>query len=131
MDFRKGASILQSIGERLAHVRKNILSMNQKEFAQLVGISQGALSDAENNNRGLSMEAIIKLMKYSKSDISFSCDWILTGAKEEPIGLTSDETELLKTYNKLDRRGQHRVHTVIYEELDRSVAGENKKESVG
>lgn len=122
---------MQSIGERLAHVRKNILSMNQKEFAQLIGLSQGALSDVENNNRGLPMEAIIELIKYSKSDNSFSCDWILTGVKDEPIGLTSDETELIKTYNKLDRRGQHRVHTVIYEELDRSVDEENKKGNVG
>lgn len=118
---------MQSIGERLAHVRKSILSMNQKEFSQLIGISQGALSDIENNNRGLPMEAIIELIKYSKSNNSFSCDWILTGIKDEPSGLTSDETELLITYNKLDRRGQHRMHTVIYEELDRSEAESDKK----
>ena len=31
----------------------------------------------------------------------------------------NDEKELLTTYNKLDRRGQHRVHTIIYEEMDR------------
>lgn len=120
---------MKSIGERLAYVRKNILLMNQTEFSRLIGVSQGALSDIENNNRGLSMEAIIELIKYSKTNNLFSFFWILTGIEEEPIGLSPDETELLNTYKRLDRRGQHRVHTIIYEELDRSVAEVNKKEN--
>ena len=34
-------------------------------------------------------------------------------------GLSVDQEELISTYSQLDRRGQHRVHTIIYEELDR------------
>lgn len=112
---------MDSIGERLSYTRSTILSMNQKDFAKLIGISQGALSEIENNKRGLSMEAIVELMKYSKSDKSVSCSWILTGIADSSTNpvLSSDEKELIETYNHLDRRGQHRVHTIIYEELDR------------
>lgn len=117
---------MKSVGERLAYTRNTILSMNQKDFSKLLGVSQGALSEIENNKRGLPMEAIIELMKYSKSDNSVSCSWILTGMSDDAPGstLSNDEKELISTYNKLDRRGQHRVHTVIYEELDRIAATE-------
>ena len=70
---------MNSVGERLAYTRSTILSMNQKDFSKLLGVSQGALSEIENNKRGLPMEAIIELMKYSKTDNSISCSWILTG----------------------------------------------------
>lgn len=112
---------MKSVGERLAYTRNTVLSMNQKDFSKLLGISQGALSEIENNKRGLPMEAIIELMKYSKTDNSVSCSWILTGMSDDAPGamLSNDEKELISTYNKLDRRGQHRVHTIIYEELDR------------
>ena len=33
--------------------------------------------------------------------------------------MKNDETELLLNYKKLDTRGQYKLHTVIYEELDR------------
>ena len=112
---------MKSIGERLSYTRNTILGMNQKDFAKLIGVSQGALSEIENNKRGLPMESIIELMKYSISDKSISCSWILTGISDtfSSSGLSNDEKELIDTYNKLDRRGQHRVHTIIYEELDR------------
>lgn len=112
---------MDSVGERLAYTRSTILSMNQTNFSKILGISQGALSEIEKNRRGLPMEAIIELMKYSKENNSISCSWILTGEKEDNSHseLTNDEKELVETYNQLDRRGQHRVHTIIYEELDR------------
>lgn len=118
---------MKSVGERLAYTRNTLLSMNQKDFAKLLGVSQGALSEIENNKRGLPMEAIIELMKYSKSDISISCSWILTGIDDLPntSHLSDDEKELIETYKKLDRRGQHRVHTVIYDEIDR-ISADNK-----
>jgi len=98
--------------------------MNQKDFSKLLGVSQGALSEIENNKRGLPMEAIIELMKYSKSNNSVSCCWILTGMSDDvpETMLSNDEKELISTYNELDRRGQHRIHTIIYEELDRIAA---------
>lgn len=115
---------MKSIGERLAYVRSTILGMNQADFAKLLGVSQGALSAMENNKRGLPMEAIIKLMIYSKSNNSVSCSWILTGIEDIPTPntLSLDEQELLSTYNSLDRRGKHSIHMAIYNELDRMKA---------
>ena len=40
---------MKSVGERLAYTRNTILSMNQKDFSKLLCISQGALSEIENN----------------------------------------------------------------------------------
>lgn len=117
---------MKSIGERLSYVRSTILEMNQAEFAKLLGVSQGALSAMENNKRGLPMEAIIKLILYSKKNNSISCSWILTGIDDTPSHptLSLDEQELLSTYNCLDNRGKHSVHMAIYQELDRMKANE-------
>ncbi len=112
---------METIGERLLYTRTQILSMSQTEFSRMLKISQGALSEIENNKRGIPLEAIIELLKYSNQDNNISCKWILTGLKDEinHTELTVDEKELITTYNLLDRRGQHRIHTIIYEELDR------------
>lgn len=112
---------MESIGARLTYTRTVILSMNQSDFSKLLGVSQGALSAMENDKRGLPMEAIIKLMNYSKKNNSVSCSWILTGEKDNDgcTFLSPDEKELISTYQKLDRRGQHSVHMAIYKELDR------------
>ena len=111
---------LTTIGKRISYTRNHLLSMNQKEFSRLLGISQGSLSEIENNKRGLPMEAIIALLKYSKPNTSVSVFWILTGETDTRSScLSTDETELISTYRTLDRRGQHRIHTTIYEEIDR------------
>lgn len=126
---------MDSIGKRLFYIRKNILSMSQKDFSELLGISQGALSEVEHDNRGLPIEAMVELSKYSKQNNSFSTDWLLTGynniTKNISPHLTPHEQELLDTYGHLDSRGQHRVHTVIYEELDRIDRETAKKDRSG
>lgn len=114
---------MEHIGERLAYIRKNAFNLNQKDFSKLIGVSQGALSDVENGNRGLSMEAFIRLYEYSKRENPFSFAWLLLG-KGEPLDLevpllTEDEQELLNSYRQLDSRGRHIIHAAIYQELDR------------
>lgn len=115
---------MENIGKRLSYIRKNIFNLNQKAFSNLIGVSQGALSDIENGNRGLSMEALICLCEYSKGDNPFSFSWLLLG-KGEPVNLeapllTDDEQELLNSYRQLDSRGRHIIHATIYQELDRN-----------
>ena len=82
---------MKTVGERISYIRSTVLSMNQKDFARLLGISQGALSEIEHDKRGLPMEAIIELIKYSKENTSVSCSWILTGISE-----ISNDTDLSK-----------------------------------
>lgn len=114
-----------SIGERIAFRRKE-LGITGQQVKDSIGISTGNLSGIE---RGSSLPSATALIGLSKI-LMCSIDWILTGEtpKSEfstlPV-LSDDEKELLDTYNKLDRRGQHRVHTIIYEEQDRMNNSKN------
>lgn len=108
-----------SIGERVASRRKE-LGITGQQIKETIGISTGNLSGIEKGSSLPSATALIGLSKM----LNCSIDWILTGKTPKSEFLTTSalsdgEKELLDTYNKLDRRGQHRVHTTIYEELDR------------
>lgn len=108
-----------SIGERIAARRKE-LGITGQQVKDSIGISTGNLSGIEKGSSLPSATALIGLSQI----LDCSIDWILTGKTPKSEFLTSitlseSEEELLDTYNKLDRRGQHRVHTIIYEELDR------------
>lgn len=112
----------RSIGERIAARRKE-LGITGQQVKERTGISTGNLSGIEKGSSLPSATALIGLSQI----LNCSIDWILTG--NSPISefstsrdLSEGEEELLSTYNKLDRRGQHRVHTIIYEELDRMNA---------
>jgi len=129
LDVLGGGHCMEHIGKRLSYVRKNFYNLSQKDFSALIGVSQGALSDVENGNRGLSMEALISLYEHSIEDIPFSFAWLLLG-KGEPLSsdipqLTEDEQELLNSYRQLDNRGRHIIHASIYQELDRINSPKN------
>ena len=114
---------MNTIGKRLNHLRKEILSLNQITFASILNVSQGALSDIENDNRGLPIEALTNLCNDTIEKTPFSILWLLTG-KGQPLGietqiLSLDECEILETYRNMDARGKHTIHAAIYEELDR------------
>lgn len=109
--------------------------MNQKDFADLIGVSQGALSQIENDKRGISMEAIIELMKYSKTNKNISCLWILTGIKDEIVTsdekkLNENELELLSFFKLLPEREQikwiARIEDATKQYITNSEGGEYK-----
>ena len=58
------------------------------------------------------LEQLAKMCEF----FAISSDYLLFGVANI---LSPDHQELIDTYDKLDRRGQHRVHTIIYEEIDR------------
>lgn len=55
--------------------------------------------------------------------LNISADYLLTGQETNmnPIvlELTPSEQELLNNFRLLDLRGQYKVHTLVYDELDR------------
>ena len=121
------------IGKRIAERRKS-LGITGQQIKDQIGISTGNLSGIEKGNSLPSAAALIGLSKI----LNCSVDWILKGEsliseEHNEIDPTDDETELLNNYSKLDSRGKHRVHTVIYEELDRidTQAEEREKKNVG
>jgi SOS-response transcriptional repressor LexA len=67
-----------NFGSRLKEIRK-YKSFVQKEFANILGVSQGTLSDLEKNKTAPSFQTLQKL-KNRFADIS--SDWLLTGVGE-------------------------------------------------
>ena len=121
------------IGKRIAERRKS-LGITGQQIKDQIGISTGHLSGIEKGDSLPSAAALIGLSKI----LNCSVDWILKGEsliseEHNEIDPTDDKTELLNNYSKLDSRGKHRVHTVIYEELDRidTQAEEREKKNVG
>lgn len=70
----KSSSITNFLGDRLRRWRKSI-PMKSFELAKLIHISQGSLSDIENNKSLPSADTLAKL--YQKTDINIV--WLLVG----------------------------------------------------
>lgn len=120
------------IGSRI-RMRRNELNIKGEQIYEATGISTGNLSGIETGKSLPSSTALVGLSKI----LDCSIDWILTGKSPisefstKTVSLSEDEQELIETYNKLDRRGRHRVHSVIYEELDRMKEEEKSVSSKG
>jgi transcriptional regulator with XRE-family HTH domain len=96
--------------DRLAEIRKE-LRLNQGEFADKLGLSQGAVSDFENRKKAL-IDRNIKLicLTFGVNEV-----WLRTGEGEmfdkkpsftaqtshDGLDLTPDEKELLDIYDQL------------------------------
>lgn len=70
----KKAGAAKFLGERIRQWRKT-LPLKSYELAKLINISQGSLSDIENNKSLPSADTIAKLYKYTNVNII----WLLTG----------------------------------------------------
>jgi len=95
------------------------LNITGREFGALLGLKKSPLTDWKNKKSNPTLEQIIRMCDI----FAISADYLLYGTNNH---LTIDQKELLDTYSKLDRRGQHRVHTIIYEELDRMEKNQDK-----
>ena len=88
------------------------LGITGKQLGELLGLKKSPLTDWKNHKSNPTLEQLAKMCEI----FAISSDYLLFGS----VGnLTTNQQELVDTYDKLDRRGQHRVHTIIYEELDR------------
>lgn len=70
----KEVFLLDSIGKRFRYLRK-YKGLNQIDFASAIGVSQGTLSDIENDRCKPSVETIISAIGYFK----INADWLLIG----------------------------------------------------
>lgn len=86
------------------------------------GISDSLIGYWRSGKRSPTLENLIIISDY----LGVTIDSLIRGnnnnSKKLDISLNEDEDELLETYRKLDRRGRHRIHTIIYEEIDRMKA---------
>lgn len=113
------------IGINVKRLRK-LHNLNQVEFAQMVGVSQGSLSDIESGKSKTSVETVIAIHER----FHCSLEWLLTGKSnkgEFNINatstllninstneiLTSVEEELIRGYRALDHENQFELLEII------------------
>jgi transcriptional regulator with XRE-family HTH domain len=95
------------IGDNVKRLRKKHL-LNQVEFAKLIGVSQGSLSDIEQGKCKPSVETIISIQE--KFGCSF--EWLLKGnviSNSDNLliaSLSPFEIELINDFRKLDLTNQ-------------------------
>ncbi|OMF81577.1 helix-turn-helix domain-containing protein [Paenibacillus glucanolyticus] len=100
--MRRCQSASNDIGQKIKNLRK-LNSFNQVEFAKIIGISQGTLSDIESGKSNPSIDTLISL--HEKFDVNLN--WLIKGQHY----LTSKKT------NISNREGQniHAEHNLMKE----------------
>jgi len=95
-----------------------------KELGAFIGVKPSSISAWKNDGSYPSSKYIISISEF----FNVSIEYLYTGNNNNPLPLSPDELELIETYNKLDRRGQHQVHSTIYLEIDRINSSYEKTE---
>ncbi|WP_432663193.1 helix-turn-helix transcriptional regulator [Wukongibacter baidiensis] len=91
---------MKSIGERIKHLRKTN-NLTQKEFAKLINLSQGRLSELEKDKTKPSSETLISIYQQFK----ISINWLLTGEKIELESTNDDLKEYIQISQELKEKG--------------------------
>lgn len=102
------------INERIFYLLEK-QNKSAKDLGLFIGVNPSSISGWKNENSFPSSKYIIGISKF----LNVSIEYLLTGCDTSSSCLTEDETELLETYQLLDKRGKHKIHTTIYEEIDR------------
>ena len=84
------------IGERIRKIRKKN-QMNQIEFSNRIGVSQGTLSELEQNKYNPSLETILAIIKV----FNVNATWLLFGDAVNEDGIIEVGGELNKVENSL------------------------------
>lgn len=110
-----------TLGQRIKNVRKRN-KLNQIEFAKIIGVSQGTLSELEQNKYNPSIETIISIHNKFKVDI----EWLIINQNEEDNSEVTyvskaegREVELLTLFRKLTAGDQDEIIGIIELKLKR------------
>jgi transcriptional regulator with XRE-family HTH domain len=107
--MREGEKMI-TMGDRINAIRRSN-NMNQNEFAKLIGVSQGTLSELEQGKYNLSIEVLINLKKKLNVDL----DWFLL---DNQLGISSEifnihisdtEMQLLSLFRKIKIEDQKEI----------------------
>lgn len=117
------------IGDRIKQIRK-INDLNQIEFANTIGISQGTLSDIENERCNPSVETLLSLKKKYATDLN----WLLSGkelskrSNKELFNATlaSNELELIMEYRNMNIDDQEEI--IEFVQMKRRRSRSRRKE---
>lgn len=84
------------LGERIREIRKKN-QMNQTEFSNRVGVSQGTLSELEQNKYNPSLETVLAIIK----EFNVNATWLLFGDMASEDDLKEMAGELNQVENNL------------------------------
>ena len=107
-------------------------NLTNYQISKATGISDSLISYWRKGSRKPNLDNLLLLSNY----FNLSLDYLIKGEKDISIlssnhsDLSGDEKEILDNYSKLDNRGKHKIHTVIYEELDR-IDTQVQKKAIG
>lgn len=105
---------MNTIGERIKILRKS-KELSQVEFAEAIGISQGTLSDIENDRCKPSIDTIISI--HNAFNCSFN--WLLINKSQDirtdnpEIVLSLGEIDMIRNYRKLEMIDQSEINEII------------------
>lgn len=102
-----------TINERIKYLRKEILKLNQKKFADKIGMKQTSVSTFEQNGATVTEQTktiICTIYNISKKWLDFGIEPIFNESKNFELdkfakskGATELEIEILKAYFDLDK----------------------------
>ncbi|WP_042166860.1 helix-turn-helix domain-containing protein [Paenibacillus gorillae] len=107
---------MSTLGERIRGIRKNN-QLNQIEFANMIGVSQGTLSELEQDKYKPSVDILIVIQDKFKVGL----EWLIIGSAEDTysINLNEKENKLFSGFRKLNNEDQHEIIEIIGIKLKR------------
>ncbi|WP_338540651.1 helix-turn-helix domain-containing protein [Paenibacillus tundrae] len=105
---------MTSIGEKLKYIRK-LNKLNQTEFSQMIGVSQGALSELEKDKYKPSVDTIIALKKKFNIDLEwFIFEEDLDKSKQVfSVQLDDFESKFIADLRKLNKKDKEELEGIL------------------
>ena len=89
---------METVGERIRRLRKEILDKTQKEFGEKIGLKPNSVSDIEGGKNNLTEQTANSICR----EFGISKDWLLTGEGDMKIEDCKDN-RYLSNVGKLQR----------------------------
>lgn len=101
---------MSDIGFRIKCIRKEN-NLNQSQFAKIIGISQGNLSEIEMGNSNPSAETLVSI----RTHFNVNLNWLLTG-KDSEDGITYEdnyEKRLVEVFRSLNDYDKNEILEIV------------------
>ncbi|NHN35323.1 helix-turn-helix transcriptional regulator [Paenibacillus agricola] len=109
-----------SMGERIRIIRKSN-SLNQVEFSNFIGVSQGTLSELEQDKYKPSIDAILAIKDRFNTDI----EWLIFGNKNTEnkgifnLAIEGQELDLISLFRELTKNDKDEIVEFIKLKISR------------
>ncbi|MGW7162655.1 helix-turn-helix domain-containing protein [Paenibacillus taichungensis] len=111
---------MTSIGEKLKYIRK-LNKLNQTEFSQMIGVSQGTLSDLEKDKYKPSMDTVIALKKKFDIDLEWFMfeDYLYKNTEIFSVYVDDFESKFISDIRKLNAQDKEELEGILKLKLKR------------